>query len=728
MVHLRNRFIFLCLWTCLGFPGPGLLPAYGQLSRPGNPYPMEYEGSPQLRIYELQVTELQKSDALAVDRSSMLKPAKSGLLINTDYSPENAGTWDTVENGLKLWRAAFKVSEATSMNLIFAPYQLHKGVKVFLYNHSRKSVLGAFTDLNNKQVNMLATGTVAGELLVVEMQVPGYLESYGSLGIDAVGCDFSTTAGSAFLKDGWYGASDLCNVDINCSDDSLNQLLKRASVRIIFDGEERCTGTLMHNTRKAGMNYVLTAEHCISTESSANAAVFYFDYESPWCDGPDGSSLKSVSGATLRSTGNSLDFSLLELLEPVPFTYRPFYAGWDWSGSPPAGGVTIHHPLGDVKKISEENHGLSIASFGQGYENNTHWLVRHWESGTTEAGSSGAAFFERNGRVTGTLTGGQANCENSVMDYFQMLSHSWEDFPASGNQLKYWLDPLHKADGYIDGHDPYKDFWTSGDTLSNILPGELLTEETMNLSWGSYSGHNAAYLTEFAELYTIPVSKKIMGVQLNVSHNYIGSQSANLIIRVREGGVLPQEILYEKEIPLADLAEKNINFIEFDSVVSVDGSFFVGYLLHYDSPQDTFSTYMARNRISTPVNTAFVSDGIQWQSLTDFTLGALSTSFAIMPVVYDSLPGPKTDPAFTEAVVAYPNPADSYIWIEFLEITTTPVSISIYNMQGQRIFEEDYGPFQRIILLDGLNYNPGIYFIRINQGDIVHNLKIIQIK
>jgi len=700
----------------------------GQLSRPGNPYALEYNGSPQLKVYELLVTESQKSEALAIDRSSMLKPAKSGLLINTDYSPDNAGAWDTVENGLKLWRAAFKVSGASSMNLIFAPYQLNKGVKVFLYNLSRKSVLGAFTDLNNKSVNKLATGTIAGDILVVEMQVPGYLESYGSLVIDAIGCDFSGTPGSGILKDGWYGASDECNVDINCTVDSVYQMIKRATVRVIFDGEERCTGTLMNNTRKAGVNYILTAEHCISTESSANAAVFYFDYESPWCEGPDGSSHKSVSGATLRATGNSLDFSLLELLEPVPFTYQPYYAGWDRSGSTPAGGVSIHHPLGDVKKISKEDHALSIANFGQGYDNNTHWLVRDWESGTTQAGSSGAAFFDQNGRVTGTLTGGQADCENSVMDYFQMLSHCWDDFPASGNQLAYWLDPLHKGTGYLNGHDPYQDFWTTGDTLSNILPDELLSEETMNLSWGSYSGHNSAYLTEFAELYTVPVSKKIMGILLHVSHNYVGSQSAMLIIRVREAGNLPEDIIYEKEIPLADLAEENINFIEFDSVVSVDGNFFAGYQLHYDTPQDTFSTYMAQNRLSEPVNTAYVSDGNQWQSLADFTLGAVNTSFAIMPVVFDSLPEQTIDPAFKEAVIAYPNPAGSYIWIEFHEIALSPVRLAMFNLQGQQVFEEEYGPFQRSILLEELSYNPGVYFIRINQGDIVHNLKIILMK
>jgi hypothetical protein len=633
-----------------------------------------------------------------------------------------------VENGLKLWRAAFKLTGASSMNLVFTPFHLNKGVKLFVYNMSGKSVLGAFTDLNNKTINTMATGHIPGDILIAELQVPGYLESYGSLAVAGVGCDFSTTVSSEDLKDGWYGASGLCNVNINCTADSVNQVLKRAVVRIVFDGGERCTGTLMNNTEKDGINYILTAEHCISTESSANAAVFYFDYESPRCDGPDGSIRKSVSGATLRSTGQSLDFSLLELLEPVPFTYHPFYAGWDKSGSPPARGVTIHHPLGDVKKLSMENNTLSVANFGEGYDYNSHWLVSKWESGTTEAGSSGAPFFDQNGLVAGTLTGGQANCENSVMDYFQMLSHSWDDYSAPNVQLAYWLDPSQQPADYLDGYDPYQDFWLTGDTLSNISANEQLTVETDNLSWGSYSGHNSAYLTEFAELFNVPGNKNVMGLLLQVAHNYVGAQSASMVIRVRDGGSLPAGSIYEKEIPLADLAEDELNFIEFDSVISVTGNFFAGYQLYYGSPQDTFSTYMAQNRLSEPINTAYVFDGSQWQSLTDFTSGAISSSFAIMPVVFDSLPDPTIDPYFTEAVIAYPNPTGSNIWIEFHDVSPSPVQLFLFNLQGQLVLEKEYGPFQRRIRLEDLRFDPGIYFIRLKQGDTIHNLKIILTK
>ena len=703
------------------------LPSDAQLSRPGKPYPIDYPGSPPLKVYELTVSETLKEKALTGE-PSMLKPASSGILIDVDFDPENAGLWDTLDNGSKIWRAAFYVKDANTMSLVFAPYQLEKGVKIFLYNVNRETVLGAFTDLNNKQLNKLATAYVPGDFLVVEMQVPGYSGSYGSLAIDGVGCDFYKSGSMSLFKDGWFGTSGICNIDINCVSDSLYQIVKNAVVRIVYDGGERCTGTLVNNTLKDGANYVITAGHCISNEEDANAALFYFDYESPWCGGPDGNTLKSVSGATLRATGGNLDFSLLELLEPVPFTYKPYYAGWDVSGYPPASGATIHHPLGDVKKISREAHPFIVASFGHGYVDDNHWLARHWESGTTEAGSSGAALFDQSGRVAGTLTGGMADCGSSVNDYFQMISHAWKDYPEPGRQLAYWLDPVNQQPGYLEAYHPYRDFWSTGDTLSNIGSGELVATESGTLTWGSYSGHNSDFLTGFAEKFDNDAGKKMMGLFLQVARNYVATTVSGLVVSVWEGGNVPGNIVYEKEVLFADLAEESLNFIEFDSIITVGKVFFAGYQLQYGTPQDTFSTYMAQNRIENQVNTAYISNGFQWQSLNDFTGGMIHSSFAVMPVVFDSLPDPDDFPSFDEDVIVYPNPVNTYMWLEFREISPLSVEVALFNAQGQILQEIHFGPYQRMIRLEPGDLNTGIYFVRIKRGNLIRNLKITKMK
>jgi hypothetical protein len=698
---------------------------YGQFSIPGRPYPLTYEGSPELIVYNIPVTDELRSQSLIRTDSDLLKPAKSGILIDLNFNTGNSGVWDTLKNGVRLWRSAFHVNDAFTLDLILSPFNLNKGVKVFIYDKNQQFVTGAFSDFNNKPLNLLATSQIPGDLLIIEVQVPVYVDSEGSFGISGIGCDFYATDQLKATKDGWYGASGACNVDVNCSNDEMVRLVKNSVVRIVFSGTERCTGTLMNTTGDNSINYVLTAGHCFENEAAANTAVFYFNYESPSCNGPDGKSSKSLSGATIRAASENLDFALVELFEPVPFTYHPYYAGWDHSGQSVSSATAIHHPLGDVKKMSIEEHTLSVTSFGSGYDASTHWLVRHWELGTTEAGSSGGPLFNSSGHLVGTLTGGMAKCGNSIKDYFQMFSHSWKDYPDQHNQLANWLDPLNLKTQTWDGVDPYRDFWATGDTLSNIYSTEIRTVEKGNLLWGSYSGHNSDLLTGFAEHYSLSGNKKMLGIFLDVANNYTASDSSGFMVKVWNS--LDNTALYEKQVLFADLVANTGNFIEFDKPLEVAGDFYTGYELNYLSPQDTFATYMAATRPAGSVNTAWVNDGIHWQLLSAYTNNEINSSFAIFPVVFDSIPG-GTITELSETVSAYPNPAKNNIRLVFRDVSSESVHISMYNMQGGTIINKEYGPFQHIIPLELTGFAGGIYLIRVKQGNHVSNIKVAIVK
>jgi lysyl endopeptidase len=699
--------------------------AQGQLTRPGNPLPLLYPGLKYPVVYEFQVGEQEKRKALEVSGGSMLKPAHSGMRIEVDYDPANSGTWDTLADRTRIWRCGFHVEGARLLSLMIKPFQIKSGVRIYLYDPLQQNILGAFSDLNNKGNQLLATGQVAGENLFVEIQVPPYADNLGNFTIAAIGCDFGRESGWLY-KDGWFGLSGDCNVDINCLDDPAYQLVKNSVVRIVYMGGERCTGTLLNNTRRDGRNYLLTAEHCIHTEEDANAAVFYFSYESPYCGGPDGISTRSVSGATLRATGENLDFSLLELLEPVPLYYHPYYAGWDNSANPPSFSYSIHHPQGDVKKISIEDDPVTIASFGESYNNNNHWLVSHWETGTTEAGSSGSGLFDKDNRIRGSLTGGLANCINSVNDYFQMLSHDWQDLSLPENQLAYWLDPLDDNIIQLDGYDPYTGFWASGDTLSNFLAGEEMKRENEGLTWGSWSGHNSASISQFAEHFSTQQKDKVLGLILQVDRNEVISPLSHLLVKIWQDQEMPGNIIYQQEILLNDLSSGMANFVEFDSIVSVTDSFFAGYEIFYNNPSDTFSTFLA-DRKTDPLNTAFVYD-IQWQSLDQFTGGFLHSSFGIMPLVFDSVPqsGPGND--LSDDLILYPNPADNFCWLQFREMLAATVQLCVYNMQGECVNELKFGPYQRNIKLVTANLSNGVYLVRVKRDHRLNTVKMVIVR
>jgi hypothetical protein len=114
-------------------------------------------------------------------------------------------------------------------------------------------------------------------------------------------------------------------------------------------------------------------------------------------------------------------------------------------------GVTIHHPEGDIKKISTYLTPLESSGwYGNGLQ--SHWKVFWAETennwAVTESGSSGSPLFNKNGKLIGTLTGGLAACDASGSlgpdkpDYYGKFSYHWESNGTTDTaQLKPWLDP-----------------------------------------------------------------------------------------------------------------------------------------------------------------------------------------------------------------------------------------------------------------------------------------------
>jgi hypothetical protein len=162
-----------------------------------------------------------------------------------------------------------------------------------------------------------------------------------------------------------------------------------------------------------------------------------------------------MAGASLLANAGTSgsDFKLLLLDQEVPENYNPYFNGWNNLDESSSSGVTIHHPSGDVKKISTYTQPLLSSSWASGDE--THWQV-YWATtenghGVTEGGSSGAPIFNDEGLVIGTLTGGLAACDDGgggpgtgpdKPDYYGKFSFSWQMNGPDPNQgLKSWLDP-----------------------------------------------------------------------------------------------------------------------------------------------------------------------------------------------------------------------------------------------------------------------------------------------
>jgi hypothetical protein len=159
----------------------------------------------------------------------------------------------------------------------------------------------------------------------------------------------------------------------------------------------------------------------------------------------------------LRATYSSSDFTLLELNTLPSPAFQVYYAGWDSTGNGASSVVCIHHPEGAEKAITFENNPIQSTAYNSTILNaaGNHWRVIDWDSGTTEAGSSGGGLWNASShRLIGQLHGGSAACGNDSSDWFGKLSASWVGGGTVSSRLSSWLDPDHTGVTVLDGTNP----------------------------------------------------------------------------------------------------------------------------------------------------------------------------------------------------------------------------------------------------------------------------------
>ena len=417
-----------------------------QINQPGTPVSFTLKDKsvfPIVQMTKVNPDELLKEDAYTDTMPDY--PYRFAKVLKVNLSLDNSGLWQEIKGKGRIWRLGIKSVGAYSLNLIFQKYDLPPGARLFLYNPDHSMVLGAFTEENNKPWGSLAIAPVRGDEIIIEYFEPGKTAHKAHLVIGSVGYAYRDILG---LMDDRFGLSQPCNKDINCSDGAEWQYEKHAVCRIIFTklngNSYLCSGSLINNAKNNEIPYFLSANHCLPTSYEAQTAVYYFNYESPACNGGDGDISQTLSGSTIQATTTNLDFSLVKMSDTIPETYKPYFAGWNASPQAPEKVVSIHHPQGDVKKIAIYIHPPVTGNFMYefDYDDSTHWYIDNWTYGITEGGSSGSPLFDQNHLIVGDLTGGSvvANC-TSADAFYEKFSHSFADYSDKREQLRYWLDP-----------------------------------------------------------------------------------------------------------------------------------------------------------------------------------------------------------------------------------------------------------------------------------------------
>jgi Viral BACON domain/Secretion system C-terminal sorting domain/Trypsin-like peptidase domain len=426
------------------------LVSFSQISQGGQPLSFQ---NPQLLSEKIPVEIMPEVDVQRLMAEDSINdiykdiPWRFGENIPVSFDLNNSGTWDILPKGGRIWRLGIKCPGAFTINLTFDNYRLPPGATLFVYNIDKTQIIGAFTDFNNRKDSAFATTLVMGEEIVIEYFEPPVTAFAGKIHLNQVTHGYR----DAFDYVKSFGQSGPCNNNVKCPEAAGWQNQVRSACMLVSGGNGFCSGALVNNTSQDGTPYILTANHCYSNPSTW---VFWFNWQSPTCPNPPYSPpYNSISGATLKAKFSASDFCLVQMSSIPPATDSVYYAGWNKKDTAASSGAGIHHPSGDIKKIS---YSISpyVSSTWSGTPANSHWQV-FWSDGVTEPGSSGSPIFDQYHHIVGQLHGGPSACGASQLwDFYGKFSMSWDYGTTPSTRLKDWLDPTNIAGDSLGGFDP----------------------------------------------------------------------------------------------------------------------------------------------------------------------------------------------------------------------------------------------------------------------------------
>ncbi len=406
-------------------------------------------------VFTVTAPDLSAVQAEDEERNKQGMMYRIGVTIPVQLDIHETGEWFSDGNGNLVYHVKIYSAGALGLNLSFDQFTLPEKAELRVYNPETNMIMGPYTSVNNEEDGIMSTAIVKGDYVILEVAVPKDAVGDLKLHVNEIGYFYRQVDPFETQDTRALGDSDPCEVNVNCSEGTSWTDENRGVARVLVKdgGWGYCSGSLVNNTAGDCTPYFLLAQHCGAGAPASDFRqwVFYFKYEGPSCSDPASEPTSSnvtgcvrVAASGTASTVTKSDFLLVILKGRPVAAANAYYNGWSRSTSASTSGVGIHHPAGDIKKIS--TYSSTLASTTWDGTPNSHWRV-YWVAttnghGVTEGGSSGSPIFNSAGLIVGDLSGGASYCTSpNSPDSYGKFSYSWSSC-GSTPQLKMepWLD------------------------------------------------------------------------------------------------------------------------------------------------------------------------------------------------------------------------------------------------------------------------------------------------
>jgi hypothetical protein len=392
-------------------------------------------------------------------RIGFARPVES---LRTVTALNKLTTWETLANGAHVMAISLESPEAAGLRIGLWVSRLPESAVLRVYAQSDRDTTesvsgGAVLDAierNRASGDTSENGhtywfpSVEGTEATLEIELPpGVATDTVAVAIPQVSHLYFTPTQYDSERTQRRAAS--CNLDVSCYLNDWVDFSKSVALMDFVDNGATylCSGTLLADYAGSTTPYFLSANHCIDSQTIASTLETTWFYRSSACNGRSTypGSKRVQGGATLLYHNVGTDTSFMRLINTPP--EGSIYAGW-LPALPQryASVVGIHHPTGDLQKISfgyvDDYGACSTDSSSSVYcESATaaeaKFIDVTWQQGITEEGSSGSPLWMQyeDGQyyLVGALYAGSSNCYSDGTDSYGRFDLAYN------SALKQWL-------------------------------------------------------------------------------------------------------------------------------------------------------------------------------------------------------------------------------------------------------------------------------------------------
>jgi len=424
-----------------------------------------HQGSPRVRMVSVSSAPHDQIEAMLERNAENPYPTQNGFSRFFDQAIEvdlgggqlsapssAAGQSITVVGDDLVWAGAIRVEGSSAFRIRLDQLQLPTGSRIWVYQPDQPDmVLGPFGhELMDESGLWLPA--LNGPELVVEVAAPTASLMRGERLGFSVGRVLEIFDLKALKESGRFGGGwNDCDIEATCIGNQNTAWLRDAVAHLQFVVNGNgfiCSGGLVVDSSVSGnIPYLLTADHCFNTQSSASSLTAYFDYFRSACvvgTVPSLGSVPQVSGSQLLAARSETDFTFLRL-NSTPSGSLIFLG---WTATDPAVGdilERLHHPAGSHMRYTQLRiDDPSLFSCGGEYHYGT-VIAGGWAGG-----SSGSPVVNQAGRIVGQMFGSCGGQNATACDFTSLVGMDGK-FSRTYPFVAQWINPAdYFADLVID--------------------------------------------------------------------------------------------------------------------------------------------------------------------------------------------------------------------------------------------------------------------------------------